>query len=144
MEPLLLQLTYVPRVNRFTDLLEDPLSILPQPAPEDSDLDHSSHTAIIYTMATCHSLRIVDEELIGDPLDVKMFQFTQWAYDEGIHTVAEVAEEADFTSPSIARSPYPVPHEGNEMNGTVCHFQYCLFLFYPFLFTNVNRPPLFN
>lgn len=118
--------SYSPYFIRFTELLEDPLSILPQPAPEDSDFDHSSHTAIIHTMATCHSLRIVDEELIGDPLDVKMFEFTGWAYDEGIHTAAEVAEESEFTSPSIARSPYPVLHEGSEMNGTVRHSEHCL------------------
>lgn len=68
-------------------------------------MDYSSHAAILYTMATCHSLRVVNDELIGDPLDVKMFQFTGWSYEEGIHDATEVAEETDFTSPSIARSP---------------------------------------
>ena len=60
---------------------------------------------MLYTMATCHSLRVVNGELIGDPLDVKMFEFTGWSYDEGVHDATEVAEEADLTSPSIARSP---------------------------------------
>lgn len=35
-------------------------------------------------MASCHSLRTVDGELVGDPLDLKMFEFTGWAFEEGI------------------------------------------------------------
>jgi len=33
-------------------------------------------------MATCCSITYVDNELIGDPLDVKMFQATGWTLDE--------------------------------------------------------------
>jgi cation-transporting ATPase 13A3/4/5 len=29
-------------------------------------------------MATCHSLTLIDGELTGDPLDIKMFEATQW------------------------------------------------------------------
>ena len=29
-------------------------------------------------MATCHSLTRIDGELVGDPLDLKMFQATNW------------------------------------------------------------------
>jgi len=36
-------------------------------------------------MATCHSLRLVEDELIGDPLDLKMFEFTGWVFEEGEH-----------------------------------------------------------
>ena len=39
--------------------------------------------AVFNTMATCHSLRLVDDELVGDPLDQKMFEFTEWIYSEG-------------------------------------------------------------
>lgn len=41
---------------------------------------------LIMGMATCHSLRLIDNELLGDPLDMKMFEFTTWKY----------SEEADF------------------------------------------------
>ncbi|RKO96700.1 hypothetical protein CAUPRSCDRAFT_217, partial [Caulochytrium protostelioides] len=34
---------------------------------------------IVCAMATCHSLSLVDDELIGDPLDLKMFEFTGWS-----------------------------------------------------------------
>lgn len=33
-------------------------------------------------MATCHSITYVGDELIGDPLDVKMFLDTQWVLEE--------------------------------------------------------------
>lgn len=33
-------------------------------------------------MATCHSLRLIDDELLGDPLDAKMFEFTGWNFEE--------------------------------------------------------------
>ncbi|PWY65000.1 hypothetical protein BO70DRAFT_325088 [Aspergillus heteromorphus CBS 117.55] len=63
----------------------------------------SAYKNTVYTMATCHSLRVIDGELLGDPLDVKMFQFTGWSFEEGgSHT-----EQPDFETilPSIARPP---------------------------------------
>jgi cation-transporting ATPase 13A3/4/5 len=61
---------------------------------------------MIYTMATCHSLRVVDDELLGDPLDVKMFQFTGWSYEEGGSNSSEqTGAHFDTISPSVARPP---------------------------------------
>jgi cation-transporting ATPase 13A2 len=68
-------------------------------------VDHRIHNAIVYTMATCHSLREVDGELIGDPLDLKMFQFTGWLFKEGNHESSGLGGEQDSISPSIARPP---------------------------------------
>ncbi|KAI8048154.1 uncharacterized protein B0P05DRAFT_481058, partial [Gilbertella persicaria] len=51
----------------------------------DVDNDHDNHTTqtkIMRTMTTCHSLKIVNGELLGDPLDLKMFEFTQWELEE--------------------------------------------------------------
>lgn len=33
-------------------------------------------------MACCHSLRVIDESLIGDPLDLSMFEFTKWQLND--------------------------------------------------------------
>jgi len=33
---------------------------------------------VVICMATCHSLTIVEEKITGDPLDVKMFEATDW------------------------------------------------------------------
>lgn len=57
-------------------------------------------------MATCHSLRVVDDELLGDPLDVKMFQFTDWTFEEGGHHVSDQANpKYDTIAPSVAKPP---------------------------------------
>jgi cation-transporting ATPase 13A2 len=41
-------------------------------------------TSFLHALATCHSLKMVDGEIIGDPLDVKMFEFTKWTLEEGL------------------------------------------------------------
>lgn len=64
--------------------------------------------AALFTMATCHSLRSVDGELMGDPLDLKMFEFTNWTFDEGKqHTSRDQTDEDNQggLAPSVARPP---------------------------------------
>lgn len=39
--------------------------------------------SFLHALATCHSLKMVDGDVIGDPLDVKMFEFTKWTLEEG-------------------------------------------------------------
>ena len=57
-------------------------------------------------MATCHSLRAVDDELLGDPLDIKMFEFTGWLFEELAQNANVINQEDDPKSPlSIARPP---------------------------------------
>lgn len=59
--------------HRFGELLED---VRDMPAS-------SGKANFLYALATCHSLKKVDGEVIGDPLDVKMFEFTKWTLEEG-------------------------------------------------------------
>jgi cation-transporting P-type ATPase 13A2 len=61
--------------RRFGELLEDVRDL---PAPTDS----RERARFLYALATCHSLKMVNGEPIGDPLDVKMFEFTRWTLDE--------------------------------------------------------------
>jgi cation-transporting ATPase 13A3/4/5 len=93
--------------NRFSDILSDALSLLPGAAYErDPTIEYDSHKAALYTMATCHSLRVVDGELMGDPLDLKMFEFTGWSFEEGEQKGGDADdEEGGGLSPSIARPP---------------------------------------
>lgn len=93
--------------NRFSDILSDSLSLLPGAAYErDPTIDYDTHKAALYTMATCHSLRAIDGELVGDPLDLKMFEFTGWSFEEGEQKSGDVEEEEQGgLSPSIARPP---------------------------------------
>ena len=60
-------------VNRFGELLE---IVHDLPLGKDK-------ASFLHALATCHSLKMVDGETIGDPLDVKMFDFTRWKLDEG-------------------------------------------------------------
>ena len=59
--------------QRFGELLEDARDM-----PSSNDKANFS-----YALATCHSLKMVDGDIIGDPLDVKMFEFTKWTLEEG-------------------------------------------------------------
>ncbi|CAE6435987.1 unnamed protein product [Rhizoctonia solani] len=38
---------------------------------------------IVHALTTCHQLKVVNGQVIGDPLDVKMFEFTGWEVEEG-------------------------------------------------------------
>ncbi|KAJ6594005.1 Ca-transporting ATPase [Mycena capillaripes] len=60
-------------VQRFGELLED---------VHDLSLGKEKAT-FLHALATCHSLKMVDGEVIGDPLDAKMFEFTRWTLEEG-------------------------------------------------------------
>ncbi|KAF8161197.1 P-type ATPase [Crassisporium funariophilum] len=60
-------------VQRFGELLED---------VHDLPLGKEKAT-FLHALATCHSLKMVEGEIIGDPLDVKMFEFTRWTLEEG-------------------------------------------------------------
>lgn len=67
-------------------------------------------------MATCHSLRVVDDELLGDPLDVKMFEFTGWSFEEFAQKADAIDQEDDQNSAfSIARPPPGLEYSIDEM-----------------------------
>lgn len=100
--------------NVFSDLLTQPDALQQPVVPPSSAPDASS--AVLHTMATCHSLRSVDDNLVGDPLDLKMFEFTGWQYEEGKQTAGE-GEEDDQSGltpstahpPDVSYLPYAVP-----------------------------------
>lgn len=92
---------------RFSDVLCDASTLLPGAVFErDPTVDYQIHKAALYTMATCHSLRVVDHELLGDPLDLKMFEFTGWSFEEFAQKTNVTDQEDHQNSPSsIARPP---------------------------------------
>ncbi|KAI9786820.1 MAG: hypothetical protein M1839_005051 [Geoglossum umbratile] len=93
--------------KRFSKLLENARSILPGASYErDPTISYKFHEATLHTMATCHSLREVDGELVGDPLDLKMFEFTGWSFEEGEQKSGNAEDEdQNKLSPSVARPP---------------------------------------
>jgi cation-transporting ATPase 13A3/4/5 len=97
---------HVAQQSRFTNLLAEATTIVPRASYErDPTIDYGINKTILYTMATCHSLRIIDNELVGDPLDVKMFEFTGWSFEEGEQGRNSEDEDGSKLTPSIARPP---------------------------------------
>ncbi|KAJ6171641.1 hypothetical protein N7470_000708 [Penicillium chermesinum] len=109
----------VSSTQKFSSLLSETAngSLVLMPGTS-TGYDHEKQQKIMYTMATCHSLRVVDEELLGDPLDIKMFRFTGWSYEEGGNQAPEpTASKFDTITPSVARPP-AVHANDTQQNGT--------------------------
>ena len=107
--------------NRFSEILTESVDVLPSSRYDrDPTVDYAKHKAILYTMATCHSLRLIDDELLGDPLDVKMFNFTGWSFTEGDQGVGAGDDDQDKLRPSVARPPpgreYDIDDEEDDEN----------------------------
>ncbi|KAI8150400.1 ATPase [Fennellomyces sp. T-0311] len=76
---------------------------------------------ILQAMTTCHSLKIVNGELIGDPLDLKMFEHTRWELEEsggasstGLKTRSELAALQAKKSAKVGIMPTVVRPPGGR------------------------------
>ena len=95
-------------IIRFSEVLGDSSALLPGAVYErDPTVDYQIHKAALHTMATCHSLRVVDDELLGDPLDVKMFEFTGWSFEEFSQKANVIDQEDGQNNPSSIARPTP-------------------------------------
>ncbi|KAI0459760.1 hypothetical protein F5B21DRAFT_511042 [Xylaria acuta] len=109
--------------KRFNDVVSKASALVPHSSLASRPGDkYDINRAALFTMATCHSLRSVDGELVGDPLDLKMFEFTGWLFEEGVQGGGDQEDdEHGGLSPSIARPP-PAPlydtDEYANINGT--------------------------
>ncbi|ODM97522.1 putative cation-transporting ATPase 13A3, partial [Orchesella cincta] len=63
-------------------------------------VNHLPNGPLLVGMAACHSLTRIDDDLIGDPLDLKMFEWTGWELEEP--GVAD-NEKYDMVTPTIVR-----------------------------------------
>lgn len=90
--------------NSFTfgELQQNVQQVFPKFSLNDcsSPLDFRAKN-FLTALLTCHSLRLVDNELLGDPLDFKMFQFTGWSYEEdfqehAFHSLYDQRHEGDI------------------------------------------------
>lgn len=55
---------------------------------------------LLIGMATCHSLTVIEGELIGEPLDLEMFGATRWRLDE---PNVEDGGKFDLLMPTVVR-----------------------------------------
>ena len=71
---------------------------------------------VVHAMASCHSLTFLNEKLAGDPLDLKLFEFTKWTMIEP-HEGEEQNTSFDFfvtaiVQPIIANNQERMPSIG--------------------------------
>ncbi|KAI4278886.1 MAG: hypothetical protein LQ337_000696 [Flavoplaca oasis] len=101
---------------RFSELLSTSSALLPGAAYErDPTVDYGAHKAALYAMASCHSLRNVDGDLVGDPLDLKMFEFTNWTFTEGsLDSLSQQYDEFKLQGYSYAKPPTGSDFEPND------------------------------
>jgi cation-transporting ATPase 13A2 len=65
-------------------------------------LDNGEYSPLMICLASCHSLTIIDHKIIGDPLDLQMFEATGWVLEE-----PDVDDENkfDLLAPTVVRPP---------------------------------------
>lgn len=73
--------------------------------------DMLPHDHLLYAMAACHSITIINLQMVGDPLDLKMFESTKWVLDEpGL----DDTNKYDMMMPSVVRPSAPDVVISNE------------------------------
>ena len=108
--------------KRFSDVLTNAQDLLPGAAYErDPTIDYRLHRAVLYTMATCHSLRDVDGDILGDPLDIKMFDFTGWSFEEFAQTASFDHENTQNQPTSTARPPAGMEYGAMESEASTAN-----------------------
>ncbi|KAK0663981.1 putative type V cation-transporting ATPase [Cercophora samala] len=107
--------------NKFIDLIESPedLAVGQDQLATVGDKPDTRSTAL-YTMATCHTLRKIDGEMLGEPLELKMFEFTKWSFEEGDLGGGRGDDEEQGTlKPSIARPPPDAKADGTGGSSSI-------------------------
>ncbi|XP_067207720.1 polyamine-transporting ATPase 13A3 isoform X2 [Linepithema humile] len=64
------------------------------------DISSLALSEVLIGMVTCHGITIIDNQLVGDPLDLKMFESTRWSLEE-----PDVSDTSKFSMlfPTIVR-----------------------------------------
>lgn len=65
-------------------------------------LESGEYSPLMICLASCHSLTIIDGKIVGDPLDLQMFEATGWVLEE-----PDVDDENkfDLLAPTVVRPP---------------------------------------
>eukprot|EP01071_Lankesteria_metandrocarpae_P007624 Lankesteria_metandrocarpae@DN4733_c0_g1_i2.p1 len=83
-------------------------------------------TPFVYALATCHSLSVVEGELIGDPTEILMQQASGWALTNGLSCLGQLQNEfkqqpITITSPPVMRAIPTVSISKNSANKDHCN-----------------------
>ena len=91
--------------THFSEEMKDVQSLIPASYERDPTADERIRRDILHAMVTCHSLKSDKGHLLGDPLDVKMFEFTGWTFEEGPQNLSHNDRSIGFKPLSIAKPP---------------------------------------
>lgn len=76
-------------------------------------VDTLPYNTFVSGLVSCHSLTIIDKQIVGDPLDLKMFESTKWTMEE-----QDVADSSNFHMlfPTVVKPPknYSVEYQNVE------------------------------
>lgn len=66
-------------------------------------VENMPYDTFLYGLVCCHSLTIIDNQIVGDPLDLKMFESTKWVMEE----MNDVADNNRFNMlfPTVLKPP---------------------------------------
>lgn len=64
--------------------------------------EEGEYSPLMVCLAACHSLTIIDQKIIGDPLDLQMFEATGWVLEE---PDVDDEEKFDLLAPTVVRPP---------------------------------------
>ncbi|XP_054716748.1 polyamine-transporting ATPase 13A3-like [Uloborus diversus] len=101
-----LKLICFDKTGTLTEEGLDLWGIIPTTEGKFKELEHdatllSDHDPLKVAMGACHSLTVIENELRGDPLDLKMFLATKWELEEpGADTT-----KFDLLNPTVIRPP---------------------------------------
>ena len=72
------------KLHRFAECISELLPTKPAPGELSEITDYIDYKTVQLNeaMACCHSITYVDGLLIGDPLEIKMFESTKWQLNE--------------------------------------------------------------
>ncbi|RKP15509.1 hypothetical protein BJ684DRAFT_6931, partial [Piptocephalis cylindrospora] len=86
----------------------DPSPIYPPSAPALTTSAPPATLSLTHCLATCHALKMVQESLVGDPLDLKMFDWTGWSLEEhGADSSGVTRSLANNEAPPLFGGPVP-------------------------------------
>ena len=84
-------------------------------------IDTLDLSPLLICMASCHSLTILDSKIIGDPLDIKMFESTKWVLEE---PEVDDSNKFDLLAPTIVKPAHVKTETEKPQVGIVRQFPF--------------------
>ncbi|KAK4337200.1 hypothetical protein RND71_043299 [Anisodus tanguticus] len=105
----------------FSQILPVNLDTVTYELPIENPSSLKTYNKLIGCLTTCHSLTLIDSKLIGDPLDQKMFEATNWSLEE---PEINDTNKFDLLAPTVVKSNYQNIENENVEIGILKQFQF--------------------